>query len=569
MKKPDRGPSYRERQGHVTLREIKRQDLVKDPFRVRGTYHKEDGRTGTFDAIDWREAREKAREINKELEEGRAARSGSVKFSTVWKQWRQTREEDRARGDLRGGTLRRDEVKSAHVLKEFGNRNIDTILSIEVERWAKALAHQYSLSWGRACYQQINQVLDFAVRKRYLAHHPFSHDKVKLRKLPDERPWVPDWDMVERLIECGNGPRQGGPAGGYSRVTWSNLKTAIALGAGASLRFGEMTALKWSNVDFANRVIRVRQGQSAEDGIIDPKTPSSKRDVPMTQWVYEALLDHLHVLTSAAATIGAKFRPIAAVNPSQGFVIRNRNHEHPISQPNWSLSFRRFLVLAGLIPNVTEQGEWHFHVLRKFYISARLAIGDNMMQVSEQAGHSAASVTFKHYARALPEPPPIWRHRFQPADPGAAKVIEGHAITAALLPASAEENDVDSGLTPAWVPEALRLLNGGWKLPEVAAHVGVGRNWIAKRFKELGLPPPQRIYLEARDRRYEQLDNEGYSPIDIATMTGTSVYSVEHWLRTHAAGVDNTGKSLKMLRQSERRQRPVRTDAQQKQLDLL
>jgi hypothetical protein len=246
-------------------------------------------------------------------------------------------------------------------------------------------------------------------------------------------------------------------------------------------------------------------------------------------------------------------------------VIRNRNHEKPISQPNWSLSWRRFLVIAGLIESVKETGEWHFHVLRKFYISARLALGDNMMQVSEAAGHSAVDVTFKYYSRALPEPPSIWRYRFQPADPGAAPMIDGAAAAVAgLLPAPAEDG-AESGLTPAWVPEALRLLKGGWKFGQVAAHLGLSRNWITKRFHELGLPSPARVYIEARDQRYEQLYNEGYGPIDIATMTGTSVFSFEHWQRTHEAGVENTGKSLIALRKSERDGKVVATDRQQKQ----
>jgi integrase len=571
MRKPDRGPSYRERQGAVTLREIKRPDLVKDPYRVRGQYPKEDGRTGTFDAMNWREARDKARAINKELEEGRAARSGSIKFQRVWKEWRRMREEDREQGDLRGGTLRRDQVKAAHVLKEFGAKNIDAIMSIDVERWAKRLTHEYSLSWGRACYHQVGQVLDYAVRKRYLACNPFRQDKVKLRKLPDERPWVPNWDLVERLIECGNRPRRGGPGGGYSRVTWSNIKTAIALGAGASLRFGEASALKWSDVDFANRVIRVREGQSAEDGIIDPKTPSSKRDVPIIQWVYEALLDHAHVLATAANGQQRRYRPRAAANPTDGLVLRNRDHlGQPIHQPNWSLSFRRFLVRAGLIESVKERGEWHFHVLRKFYISARLACGDNMMQVSEEAGHNATSTTFKHYARALGEPPAIWRHRFQPADPETARMIDGIAITdgaAVLLPSPTDRADAD-GL-PEWVAEAVRLLKGGWRVGAVAEHLGKDRSSMNHRFKELALPPPQRIYLQARDRRYEQLHNEGYQAIDVATMTGTSVHSYEHWLRTYEACVPNTGNSSRRLRQSERRRATVATDAEQKQLRLL
>jgi hypothetical protein len=177
MKKPDRGPDYRENHypdgrkdlPPIVLREIKRAGLVKDPYRVRGTYRDVDGRERTFDALNWRAARDRARAINRELEEGRAAGTGLVKFERVWKEWRHDREEDHRRHNFpRAGTLRRDLVKSVHVLKEFSNKRISDIRSYDVERWAKKLQHEYSFGWGKACYEQVGQVVRLALRKGYL-----------------------------------------------------------------------------------------------------------------------------------------------------------------------------------------------------------------------------------------------------------------------------------------------------------------------------------------------------------------------------------------------------------------
>ena len=47
--------------------------MVKEPYRVRVEYKKLDGKEGTFDEDNWIQARNRAREINKELEEGRTA----------------------------------------------------------------------------------------------------------------------------------------------------------------------------------------------------------------------------------------------------------------------------------------------------------------------------------------------------------------------------------------------------------------------------------------------------------------------------------------------------------------
>jgi hypothetical protein len=163
MKKPDRGPHYREKTGAVTLREIKRPDLIKDPYRVRGSYTKEDGRPGTFDAQNWREARDRADAINKQLEEGHAARTKSPKFERVWKEWIQVREEDHALGHLSTATLRGDKDTGRYLLAELGKKPIDKIVSIDVERWLKRLK---STKPGatKQCKIKLSQVFDYAVR---------------------------------------------------------------------------------------------------------------------------------------------------------------------------------------------------------------------------------------------------------------------------------------------------------------------------------------------------------------------------------------------------------------------
>ena len=140
MKKPDRGPNYRWDNGVVMLREIKRPDLVKDPYRVRGQYTKEDGRPGTFDAMNWRAARgTKRTTINKDLEEGRAARSPRARRSrSVWKEW-----DRHARGRWEPG--RRTPVRNEQTVyrsrylkcRVRQAKPIDTIVPIDAERWLR------------------------------------------------------------------------------------------------------------------------------------------------------------------------------------------------------------------------------------------------------------------------------------------------------------------------------------------------------------------------------------------------------------------------------------------------
>ena len=146
MKKPDRGPDYKEPHypagrndlPPIWLREIKRKDLKKDPYRVRLMYKKPDGTEGSHDALNWIAARAYARKLNKELEEGRAVGTGGMKFERVWNEWFEKRDTDVQLGELRPSTVRGDRFLAVHVLGEFGKKRLDKILSIDVENWAKA-----------------------------------------------------------------------------------------------------------------------------------------------------------------------------------------------------------------------------------------------------------------------------------------------------------------------------------------------------------------------------------------------------------------------------------------------
>jgi integrase len=545
VKKWDRGPEYRWDNGVVECREIERKDLVKDQIRVRGRYTKEDGRPGTFDALNWRAARDEADKIKKRLEEGRAARSKSPTFERVWKEWNESREED----GLAPATRTLDGQRGRYLVQQFGKEPIDSILPIDAEHWLKKLCKSKPVL-AHGCKIQLGQVCKFAKRKKYLTFNPIREDPIKLPPEERERPWVPSWDPMDRIINRGQGKRPA-TSRGYTRVGWSNMRTVVALAGGAGLRISEVVALRWESVDFANGVLHIHEASTSR-GVTRPKK-NKIRDVPTTQWVYDALFEHMHVLKSVG------------IDP-KGLVIYNRqNLGRPTTRCKWNTNLKRFLRYAG----IDREDEWHIHVFRRFYISARYALGHRELDILEAVAHEDSKVTKKHYARALPEPPPIWRYRFRPAEPDdQTKVIDGvGAVVGDCLPQlPAPEGD---GVGDAWAHEARRLLDGGWKIPEVMRHVRRSRAAMARAFKRLGWSSPAEIYRAARDRRFEAMDKEGDAPIDIWTRTGVSKSAFYYWREARDAGIAATTKSLKELRESRRPQGSVATDRRQQQLSFL
>ena len=576
--------------GEISLREIERKDLVKDRIRVRIRYPKAGGGTGFHDAMNWRAAEAKADEIKKDIEAGREAITKSPTFARVCREWMAMRQEK----DLSPSTLDGDKNSARYLCEEFRNKKITSILSIDAEGWLNKLAKSMPAQ-AKACQWQIGQVFRFAKRKNYLAVNPLLEDPIKRDQIDQEQNWVPDWDLMDRLIVFGQGRRPMGPSG-YPRLNWSNIKTAIALGAGAGLRIGEVVALRWEHVDFTNRKLLIRKAVSSR-GPDDLPKKRKIRDVPMTQWVYDALFEHMHVLRSVGvggferSDRPGAWRAYRDLRHDGGFdchpkmqVIRNQQHPgKPSTRGNWANTFKLFLFNAGLLTDDRPEPprsrtmrnietEWRFNALRRFYISALYALRHPELEILEAVGHSSSDVTMKHYARALSAPPGIWQDRFSPAEPDTQdRIIDGSDAVVldgiAQLPAP---DGPDADGVPAWVRLAENYLEGGWKIREILSHFGCPRQKLNEAFRRHGLPPPSQICRAALYRRFEQLYNEGKDhPIDIATKCRVSVSTYIVWRRRHEADAPHTSKSLKELRKSDPLPNPNRTDRKQKQLKLI
>ena len=86
---------------------------------------------------------------------------------------------------------------------------------------------------------------------------------------------------------------------------------ATALYAG--LRLGELRALNWTDIHLDNNLIDIQHAWDPIAGLIDPKSRSGKRRIPLTNTLRTHLLYHrLHKATAAPASPSATHKP----NPS-------------------------------------------------------------------------------------------------------------------------------------------------------------------------------------------------------------------------------------------------------------
>lgn len=150
----------------------------------------------------------------------------------------------------------------------------------------------------------------------------------------------------------------------------------ILLAAHCGLRRSEIMALTWDSVDMNKRIIHVREALvNGEDGFVrkGPKTAAGKRDMDMTDAIYDFLLEADREL------------PLIQVSP-QKFTKR----------------FRTICRRLGL-------EDYHPHLLRHFYASTLCALNIPEAYAVKLMGHSSADMIRKVYGHVLDDPEMAFR----------------------------------------------------------------------------------------------------------------------------------------------------------------
>ena len=168
-----------------------------------------------------------------------------------------------------------------------------------------------------------------------------------------------------------------------TRVRNRRAKTFLMIALNTGLRRGEILGLRWTDVDFEKKIIRVRRnavllrsGTTISDEL---KTSAGRRDVPLTA----ALEAHL---------AAEKER-----SHSQ-YILAMQNHQ-PLTQSSYKSMWR-------LIERELPEKRVTAHILRHTYITRLFEAGLDIKEIQYLAGHSSVDMTLRvytHYDRASRE----------------------------------------------------------------------------------------------------------------------------------------------------------------------
>jgi integrase len=166
------------------------------------------------------------------------------------------------------------------------------------------------------------------------------------------------------------------------------LVTAVFTG----LRSSELRGLTWDNVDLDNRLIYVRQRADRWNSMGEPKSAASRRDIPMTKMVANAL----------------KEWRLQCPKGELNLVFPNGRGKHESHANIYNRGLAPVQKAAGVMVegqdsdgNPVQKAKYSLHSLRHFYASWLIGEGFPPKRVQTLLGHSSIQMTFDVYGHWL------------------------------------------------------------------------------------------------------------------------------------------------------------------------
>ena len=358
-----------------------------------------DGKRHSVYAKTLEELRAKEEEILRDKCDGIKTEARYVTINDVFEVWKQLK-----RG-LKDNTFQNYKYMYEQFVKpDFGNTRVSQLKKSDVKRFYNMLADERALkvSTIESIHTVLHQVLDMAVDDAYLRNNPsdnvlkelkqahnFDTEKRKALTVAEQELFL---DFLRRNHQ------------------YNHWYPIFAVMVGTGLRVGEVTGLRWCDIDLKENLIDVNHTlvyyNHAENGcyfnINTPKTKAGVRNVPMLEFVNQAFIEERKYQMANGIRCSVK------IDGYTDFIFVNR---FGAAQHQGTLNKALRRIIRDCNDEVLERNEenpvllprFSCHSLRHTFTTRMCEAGVNIKVIQDALGHADISTTLNIYADVTKE----------------------------------------------------------------------------------------------------------------------------------------------------------------------
>ena len=347
--------------------------------------------------------RDKEEAIQKDKYDGIKAEARYLTVNDIFDTWRQLK-----RG-LKDNTFQNYQyMYNLFVRPDFGKTRVSSLKKSDVKRFYNTLADERGLQASTidSVHTVLHQVLDMAVDDAYIRVNPSDNVLKELKqshifKTEKRRGLTkPEQELLLSFLKRNH--------------TYSHWYHIIAVMVGTGLRVGEVTGLRWCDIDLDEGIIDVnhtlvyyahRETEGKKGcyfNVNTPKTQAGIRQVPMLDFVKEAFIMEREYQNAM------EIHCEVMIDGYTDFVFVNR-FGHTQHQGTLNKAIRR--ITRDCNDEVLLKGENnpvllpHFscHSLRHTFTTRMCEAGVNVKVIQDALGHADISTTLNIYADVTKE----------------------------------------------------------------------------------------------------------------------------------------------------------------------
>jgi integrase len=327
-----------------------------------------------------KEAQLAANKIEEAIVEGTVIHETKItfgQFAAEWAQYYGTQ--------AKISSVRARSIAMKHLVSEWGQLPLKKITRHMYQSYINTLSQKFSRNYIDSIHTTGNMIFKHAIRKDLLSRNPTEGFVMPKKQETVEE--IEEESIQEKFLELGE-------LKSFLTITkehglYMDYLSFVTL-AYTGLRLGELLALKWSDIDFTKKTLRITKtyynpnnGQTGYQ-LLTPKTKKSVRTISLDEDLIMLLKKH----RLEQRAIKMKQRMVYQDN---NFIFAE-NTGHPRNMKQVINRLNRLLKRLDIDKHITP------HSFRHTHTSLLIEAGAGVKEIQERLGHSDINTTMNIYA---------------------------------------------------------------------------------------------------------------------------------------------------------------------------